>query len=435
MADSSLMLKILTTLDAAGIKATEKQAENLSKKLKNAGLEKYTSGISKGLGKIIDTAAHLPPIFGAATKALGPIGVAITAIYVGIKAIVGVVKGLGAASRAVFQNFSEDGKFSISSVSDGITNLTYNIKHKLKNAWQDFWTGTNDDKEAQKKIEEQDRKARLLVDTYKKGANAIIKANEETAKSQDKLIQQLDRATSKMLKQNQMSSALASAKGDATVLGMEIRKFEEAQAYRDVGDEESAQQLEKAYDVSIAQYKTQRATNEANEKIQNLRDKTNLLMEKHVANQLRILREEENIAKAEQTIIDLKSSGKAGSAKAVLEQRRVIENSKQRLDKYRDAAMKSGDELETYQYESKIMANELAKNIGQAGLQQGIAAMQYNELINQQGARFAISEDWMKSELFDYRQATDVLGNIDENTKALSDIVPALKELLSIKSY
>ena len=129
MNDSKLRLQIITALDNAGLKATQDQINKLEKQLKNVNEKPNVSGITKELTKI-------PGKIGAISSSLGGLAIGLGVVYAGIKTFIGGVT----VGKKAFETFGNGAGYTLDSIAGGFSN----ISTKIKNAIQEFFTGTND---------------------------------------------------------------------------------------------------------------------------------------------------------------------------------------------------------------------------------------------------------------------------------------------------
>lgn len=221
MADvnNKLRLQIVTQLDAAGIKATKDQVDALELGLRRAGNSGQEAG-SK-FGKLEKALGSLP----------GPIG-----------KIGGALGGLAGTATLVFGAFS----------------LGVEIGNKIVDLAKKWGLMADPIADLKKENAAYNQELANLEESLKRVAEAEEKRNKAARKDLDDQIKKIDDQTAAYFRQASAVEGLRKAQGDAEMMQLERRKFEEMKAYSDAGYTEAAEQIGKYYDVLEAELKAKR---------------------------------------------------------------------------------------------------------------------------------------------------------------------------------
>lgn len=217
MADvnNKLRLQIVTQLDAAGIKATKEQVDQLELGLRRAG----------------NTGEQAGQKFGALEKALGkmpgPIG-----------KIGSAIGGLGGSISLI-----------IGALTMGIE-IGNKIYEKFVGPLQDWIYGTKELEKAEKAYEDRMKQMQATLDENLK---AEKERRDAMAKSSESAIKAIDNETAAYLRQANVITGIKKAQGNAEMMRLEAAKFEEMSAYSRAGNNEAAEQIGRYYDVLIAE--------------------------------------------------------------------------------------------------------------------------------------------------------------------------------------
>lgn len=216
MADvnNKLRLQIVTQLDAAGIKATKEQVDQLELGLRRAGNSGQESG-SK-FGKLEKALGRLP----------GPIG-----------KIGGALGGLAGTATLVFGAFS----------------LGVEIGNKIVDLAKKWGLMADPIADLKKENAAYAQSLENLKNSLAAVTEAEMKRADAAAEASDKAIKKIDDQTAAYFRQVTALNGLKKAQGNAEMLQLERSKFEDMKAYSDAGYSEAAEQIGKYYDVLEAE--------------------------------------------------------------------------------------------------------------------------------------------------------------------------------------
>lgn len=207
---SEIKLKIATELDAAGIKATSEQIDQLAKGARKAGSaassagEKF-GGFEKALGKLPGKVGEIASQFtGLAGKVTMVAGAFTTGVEIGNK-ICDVARKWGLMSDPV----------------DDLRKATKNYEQELQ----------------------------AVKDSLQEVVAAEMKRFDAASSSADAAIKKIDDQTAAYLRQATALKGLREAGDNAEMMQLERDKFEEMKAYSDAGYAEAAEQIGRYYDV------------------------------------------------------------------------------------------------------------------------------------------------------------------------------------------
>lgn len=216
MADvnNKLRLQIVTQLDAAGIKATKDQVDQLELGLRRAG--NSASGSGEKFGQLEKSLGKLP-------GRLGEIG--------------GKLGGLAGQATMVFGAFS----FGVE------------IGNKICDQLTKWGVMADPIGDLVKANKEYDRQIKELKESLDEVVAAEMKRFDAAALSAEKGIKAIDDQTAAYFRQVTALNGLKKAEGNAEMLQLERAKFEDMKAYSDAGYGEAAEQIGKYYDVLEAE--------------------------------------------------------------------------------------------------------------------------------------------------------------------------------------
>lgn len=292
--DSTLKLQIITALDNAGIKATEDQINGLVKTLDKAN----KSGSGGGLSDLFKMFGNFPGRIGEVARSLGKVE---KSASIAGKLFPSLGKGMASAGTSAASAAGNIGKFagslgkvakmagpiglligaivSAPKLTKGLANILTdgtgvvsmdNFKNNIGKKWEklkdwaaNFGTGgaAGAAKEAEKKnVEQQLQDMKKLGELQDKAfTNSLekqVKGMKDLQKEQEKIISNIKQTTSEYLSQAQTLSNLQSSRNDAKVIQMERLKAGDMETVRNWGwSEEEVKQVEKAWDIKIAQQK------------------------------------------------------------------------------------------------------------------------------------------------------------------------------------
>lgn len=191
MANADLRMQIVTALDAAGIKASEKEIDNLAKKLdtvgKNNATDKLEAKLTKLPGKLNDVVGAM----GKFGKAVGMVGAMVEAFKMGWE--------IGTWINEKF-----------------VAPL--------------LWAGEKAEEVADQKIAKSWDKA---LKSMEKSQDAAMQGLQQTARLEDAEIQRVKELTRQYLKAYSAKSHMANASMDADLQRLEIEQFEDEQTLVD----------------------------------------------------------------------------------------------------------------------------------------------------------------------------------------------------------
>lgn len=208
--NNQLRLQIVTQLDAAGIKATKEQIDQLEK-----GIRAANSAASDGggkFGKLEKALGKMPGKIGGITRALG-----------GVAGTVGMMIGAFTTGVEIGNKFVDlQRKFGL--LSDTSKELAANNKK------YDESIRANAEALAEVEAAETARYAKLEA-------------------ASDKRLKDIDSETAAYFRQAAAVAGLSKAGNDAEMQQLERAKYEDMKAYADAGYTEAAEQIGRYYDV------------------------------------------------------------------------------------------------------------------------------------------------------------------------------------------
>ena len=420
--NNNLKLQIITALDNAGITAAKQQINSLTKDIQNANSQMGgLGGNSKNVDKVFrKLGGNVADFAGAFGKLGGSIGI----VYAGFQAFLGSFK----IADKFFQSFTREGTISLDSIKDGFKNLGHSIK--------EFFTGWDS---AQARRNE---KLKDIQDGITNGLkSAIQQSNDElneTLSTQQKISQEINNSTKSYLAQANALKGLNNAKGDEELIGLEQDKFDNAQWYRNQGDEEGAQQIEKYYDWLITQRKAaieiDNAENELAKHIQTANASEKLVK----AKKKEIFTIDNTIENQEadyNNLVDLYT--KQGTLDTEEHKKRLHEfdTNIENLVKQRNTKQTELSQLEEQSKADQIKQTELAyrlTNISKRGIYQtDVAGANYQSWVSQNGNVLGLEfDEQYGKQAYGQLEVKDDLKAIVEQLKTNNE---TLKELLGIK--
>lgn len=210
-ANNKLRLQIVTELDAAGIKATKEQVDQLELGLRRAG----SSGAETGqkFGQLENALGKLP----------GPIG-----------KIGGALGGLAGQATMVIGAFK----------------LGWDIGDWLQEHCIAPLLGIKDPiEELKKENKEYEQQMKALKASLEEVTAAEMKRMDAASASAEKALKKIDEQTAAYFRQAASLEGLKKAEGNAEMMQLERSKFEDMKAYSDAGYTDAAEQIGKYYDV------------------------------------------------------------------------------------------------------------------------------------------------------------------------------------------
>lgn len=216
MADvnNKLRLQIVTQLDAAGIKATKDQVDQLELGMRRAGNSGEDAG--QKFGKLEKAIGNVPGPIGKIGEALG---------------------GLAGKATMVFGAFS----------------LGVEIGNKIVDTAKKWGLMKDTIAELKKENAEYNRH----IEQLKQSLQAVVEEEENhmrlASEAAEKSIKAIDDQTAAYFRQATALEGIKKAEGNAEMLQLQRAKFEDMKAYSDAGYTEAAEQLGKYYDVLAAE--------------------------------------------------------------------------------------------------------------------------------------------------------------------------------------
>ena len=472
MAENTLRMKIVTALDNAGIKATKDQID---------GLEKQISKINKsgdqkgGLNSLFQIFGRFPGKIGQVSRMLG--GFEKSAEQAG-KLFPSLAKGAEQAGNASVSAAGNVGKLAGSlgkvaklagpigatiaaiaaapKLTKGLANVLTNgtgvaswnntkdffksIGEKTKDWTKNFFTGGayNEAKEAEKKNQDQQ-----LADMKKLGelqdkafSNSIdyqVKQMKSLQKEQEKVISNIKQATNEYLSQAQTLSNLQSSHNDAKVIQMERAKAADMESARSWGwSDEEVSQVEKAWNIRIAQQKIQSQNEMGNQAwmVQNTKAQQTALQ---LQQAMKITDQaKSNVDSIQQKLDAIEGNSpramrKRQSLEKILEDRK-LEYEKAASNEQSLVAQMNNDYMQLYDIDQK-RANARYAGMTDLGLQIGEF-----ERLSQNGTN-PLGFEWQKDDIEQFQQMFQQ-SNTDLDTTMTNSaqiIVDALRELMTFK--
>lgn len=213
-ANNKLRLEIVTQLDAAGIKATKEQVNQLELGVRRAGNAGADSG--QKFGQLEKALGRLPGPLGKIGSSLG---------------------GLAGQATMVIGAFS----------------MGVEIGNKIVEQAQKWGLMSDPIKELVKENKEYEKQLSSLKESLAEVTDAEMKRMDAAAASAEKALKKIDAQTAAYFRQVTSLEGLKKAEGNAEMIALERSKFEDMKAYSDAGYGEAAEQIGKYYDVLEAE--------------------------------------------------------------------------------------------------------------------------------------------------------------------------------------
>lgn len=223
-ANNKLRLQIVTQLDAAGIKATKEQVDNLELGLRRAGNAGGESG--EKFGRLEKELGKLP----------GPIG-----------KIGGALGGLAGQATMVI----------------GALKLGVDIGNWIQEKCIAPLLGIKDPiDELKKENRAYDEELKRLKESLAEVTEAELKRMDASAAAGEKALKKIDEQTAAYFRQASALQGLTQAGNNAKLQQLEREKYENMRDYSTAGYSEAAEQIGKYYDVVIAEEKSKQKIEE-----------------------------------------------------------------------------------------------------------------------------------------------------------------------------
>ena len=390
--DSKLRLQIATSLDNAGIKATEQQIDGLAAQIQKVNKEAESKKLENAIGGL-----HGP---------LGKIGKALK----GMPAQIALIAG-------AFQTGWEIGTKFFDTVVRG-------------------WFGWEDAVTKLKKAN------RSLMKELQQNANVFDSSTQKILSGHDMQIAKIDNAIQKINAQAQAYTRLSKARSDFDNAGEDIEvqklereRFEDILALQANGEYDRAEQVNKVYDIY-------RQELDAKKQIANYDEETARFEQNRVAKEQEAFKWLEKIDKlsaqkleTEKRLQELDESDKFAS-KDYDRLARPLTSKIASLEKQLDAAEAQAQkymvDLDEGDYESLTRTRNRAVLADKLNLDRDKLLWQYGQSVDQAGTNygFNFSNDYIKQNFEATQKSYTELHDIKQNTE---DLATKLDQLLSIK--
>lgn len=400
-ANNKLRLQIVTELDAAGIKATKEQVDQLELGMRRAGNSGAETGekfgrLEKALGKL---PGPIGKIGGALGGLAGQVGMVIGALKLGIDI------GNWIQEKCIAPLFG---------IKDPIEEL----------------------KKENRAYEEELKRVKAAIT---EATDAEIKRMDAAVAAGDKALKKIDDQTAAYFRQATALQGLSAAGNNAALQQLEREKYENMRDYSTAGYSEAAEQIGKYYDVIIAEEKSKQRIEDFDRESLNLQKD---LEQKELAfakASERAAEAKERQAVAEANLAEHRRKNSInGSGYYFYEEdaakddalEKLAERAKKDAEKAAEVMQRRGEKLETV--DADVMRRQMERANLVAGENDQIvrAADAYDDFVNgNQGAALLGSDfgswgsDILKSAEDSYRVQSDLL---EEVRSMCSD----LKELL-----
>lgn len=390
MADSKLRLQIVTTLDAAGIKATQQQIDGLSKQIEKVN----QSGSAYKLGEVL---GEMPGKLGKISKALG-----------GVSRIIAYIIGSFISGYELGTLFFEKIQKGLFGWKDPLDKLIESNKK---------WNRLQ-----QQEAQKWQQKANLITNYYQAEQNAI-----------DKSIQKINAQAQSYTRLSKAASDFYNAGEDKDIQQLERERFEDIARLQSMGEYDAADQANKIYDVLRQEMETKkqilaydRETDQKESAILSKRQQADKLLEK-----------EKKLKEEQWTLQGWKDELDAGLSNAEIDKNQSQINARLKqidseLKNLNKEANTLADDMDAYEIESATRQVNRATLVDKLLLEGDKAALEYDKSIASNGNLLGIEftkdfiDTFNKNSIDSYNE----LKNIEINTESLAQ---KLDELLQLK--
>lgn len=403
MANADLRMQIVTALDSAGIKASQKEIDNLASKLDTLGKSNATDKLEAKLTK-------LPSKLGEVVGSMGKFG-----------------KALGVAGAIVeaFKQGWEIGSWINEKFVDPI-----------------LWAGDKAEEVAEKKIA---KAWDTAWKTMEKSNDNAIKGLQQTGKLEDQEVQRVKELTQQYLKAYSAKNTMANASMDADMQKLEIEQFQDEMSLIEQGREDAIPELQAYYDMLKQEMKMKKELADFDAKTEEDRIKNQTeLNNKLLEYDTKLNQRKEKIALLEKQRDDAEEAFFNG-------QGRTSNKKKQkwlaRDEKLKDKQQELQDEIEMIELEKKnflagdvfdvgqynqIRATQRATLAGRLSLEAQKLGFNYNSLVTGQGTNLlGFGPEYFQEKMTqDAQQSFKDLSDIERNTANLAE---KLDQLLGLK--
>lgn len=356
MADvnNKLRLQIVTQLDAAGIKATKDQIDQLELGIRRSGNESLNAGekfgsLEKALGKLPGPIGKIGGTLGGlAGKATMVAGAFMTGVEIGNKICDDILKPLGLMPNAVDEVIKAN-------------------------------------KEYERQLEQVKNQLDIV---YEAEMKRFALLDEGTSKA----IRKIDEETAAYFRQATALEGVKKATGDAEMMQLERDKFEDMRAYSQAGYTEAAEQIGKYYDVCIAELAAKKQIEEFDRKSVSLvKEQTSAEQSLQKASE-RAVEAKAAQAKAEKDLADFREKHSLGGMFFDAEDaakdehlEKLAKEAKKRAERAEEVEKRRVEKLETV--DAKMLSRQMERaNLAAAGtLSVDRAAAAYDDYTAQAG--------------------------------------------------
>lgn len=401
-ANNKLRLQIVTELDAAGIKATKEQVDQLELGMRRAG----NSGAETGekFGRLEKELGKLPGPIGKIGGALG-----------GLAGQVGMVIGALKFGIDIGNWIQEKCIAPLFGIKDPIEEL----------------------KKENRAYEEELKRVKAAIT---EATDAEIKRMDAAVAAGDKALKKIDDQTAAYFRQATALQGLSAAGNNAALQQLEREKYENMRDYSTAGYSEAAEQIGKYYDVVIAEEKAKQQIEEFDRESLKLETERTKNEEAYAAAAKRAANAKYDAEALERRLSEHRKKNGLISGVAVYDNDRdamlddqlekLAERARKDAEKAAEVMQRRGEKLETV--DADVMRRQMERANLVAGENDQIvrAADAYDDFVNgNQGAALLGSDfgswgsDILKSAEDSYRVQSDLL---EEVRSMCSD----LKELL-----
>lgn len=401
MANADLRMQIVTALDAAGIKASQKEIDNLASKLDTLGKSNATDKLEAKLTKLPGKLGDITSAMGKFGKALGVVGAVVEAFKMGW----------------------EMGSW---------------INEKFVSPL--LWAGDKAQEVAEKKIAKAWDTAWKTME--KSNANAI-KGLQQTGKLEDQEIQRVKELTQQYLKAYSAKNTMANASMDAEMQKLEVEQFQDEMSLIDQGREDAIPELQAYYDMLKQEMKTKKeiAAFDAQTETERIKNQTEL-NNKLLEFDSKLNQRKEKIALLEKQRDDAEEAFFSGSLnykrkekwldkdEQLKEQQAELRREMQIIELEKKNFL-AGDVFDVGQYD-QIRATQRATLASRLSLEAQKLGFNYNSLVEGQGTNLlGFGPEYFQEKMTqDAQQSFKDLSDIERNTANLAE---KLDQLLGLK--
>lgn len=395
MADSKLRLSIVTALDSAGLKMTKEQIDAVEQSLNKLNKDNGSSGLD-GMSK---SALKLHGNLGKVVESLGAVG-----------------KAAGAAGLVV-----------------AVFKEAYEVGQKMR-----AWLGERieclqtEEQLLQKSLEYEQQRAEQYnqeLDLIKKVAEKKTEIYSKEQVENDKSIKQLDDKTKAYFRQVEAINGLNKNIGNAKAIQLERAKFEDMLAYQNIGENDAAEQIGKAYDVAIQQLKVE-------DELKNVELERGKLIQMNTADEDKFLKKMEAVQMAESRLKKeeekLAQIGKTDRGDKYKTQLRLVENLQNRLENRQQQAAEIAGKLQENKYLLDANSMNYANVAASGSLAVDKLAADYDQFVmqNNNPLGYDIDQSWADELLKNTADSNHLQNQMLETFQSIPQM---LEQLLMIK--